>query len=80
MTTFQCAGCGKLYCWHCEASASDDGDVEIKTIGSRYCNGCLAAEAADNGVPVDRMRRIRDARAAIDQRMPWACPCPRGGA
>jgi len=61
-TAFQCANCTALFCWGCDQPVTGD-DVVIKTIGSRYCEGCVGAEAVAHGLPVETIRGIRAKRS-----------------
>jgi len=36
---YACAGCEGDFCWACDARVDGEGEVEIKTIGARYCGG-----------------------------------------
>jgi hypothetical protein len=66
---FECAGCDRLFCWGCYRELAGR-DHEIKTIGSRYCNGCGDAEAAAHGLTVETVRAARAGRtlAACEHR------------
>ncbi|HKP06814.1 MAG TPA: putative molybdenum carrier protein [Microbacterium sp.] len=56
-SAYSCANCDRSFCWDCEFPVGDE--VEIKTIGSRYCAGCIEADAAAQGLTVDAIREQR---------------------
>lgn len=51
---FQCASCSTVCEWRTRVPIEFGDNVEVKTIGSMYCNAlaCIEAEAAIHGLPV----------------------------
>lgn len=74
---FQCANCGNTCEWSTRAAIPFDDNVEVKTIGSMYCNAtaCIAAEADIHGLPVQVVHWIggrkggQEDLVAINERM-----------
>lgn len=64
MTTaaFMCAGCNGVFEWVTEAPADPD-TAEIKTIGGRFCVGCIDKECEANGLPLHLIMELRARRA-----------------
>lgn len=62
---YQCTSCKWLFCSQC-ATPIVDANVSVRTIGSWFCDAeeCIKAEAAFNGVPIERIREMhrRDSR------------------
>lgn len=58
---FGCAGCDGTFCWGCETPL-DSTVAEVKTIGSRYCWGCVDKEAAALGLTYEQINRRRAQR------------------
>ncbi len=54
---FCCAGCGGDFDWTSELPVS--GVYELKTIGSRYCVGCIDTEVVAHGVSKERIIEMR---------------------
>lgn len=54
---FCCAGCNRDFDWDSEIPLV--GAYETKTIGSRYCVGCIDKEADTHGLPRDRVIEMR---------------------
>jgi hypothetical protein len=58
-----------MFCWGCETPIDPDV-AEVKTIGSRYCGGCVDKEAAVHGLPVGQITEKRS-RSVVE-------PCGHG--
>lgn len=56
-TAYSCASCSRDFCFVCDASMPDA--QQVKTIGSRYCDGCVDAEAEAHGLPISVVRSMR---------------------
>ncbi len=54
---FNCSGCDSDFDWVTELPVI--GVYEIKTIGSRYCHGCIDKEAAAHGISVEHVIDMR---------------------
>ena len=54
---FNCAGCDRDFCWDSELPLV--GAVMIKTIGSRYCFGCIDKEMAAHGLSREQVIAMR---------------------
>lgn len=63
-TSFLCAACSQPFCRGCDRELAV-ADHEIKTISSRYCGGCVDAEAAAHGLTVETVPSVRAARTLV---------------
>jgi len=59
---FQCAHCNRICDWNKREPAVrvEGRDLEVKTVGSRFCNAprCLEADSVANGLPMERIRAM----------------------
>lgn len=55
---FSCQHCNRICDWDSREPLSVVDDVEVKTIGERYCNTdqCIEAEARVHRLPIERVR------------------------
>jgi hypothetical protein len=58
---YSCSGCDLTFDWDTDEPSAA---LEIKTIGSRYCEGCVDKEAQANGVPIEQVQIWRSRRRA----------------
>jgi len=59
---FSCQRCDRICDWTTRDPVADQAaDVEVKSIGSRYCNAseCIEAEAKAHGLPIERILAMR---------------------
>lgn len=59
--SYLCQSCDAPCCMTCDAPVdADPGEIVIKTIGNRFCNGCIEAEARVNGLSIERTTDRRE--------------------
>lgn len=58
---FQCAHCDLFFDWD-SGLQIDSNNAEIKTIGSKFCVGCIDHEVAAHGMSRERVLEMRKRR------------------